>query len=77
MTSAEARSLIIRFIDGDVGPWEWDDFITLRHKDPIVDQLQRDVITLERAYPPTERGGWTSAEGLEKLRDLAKSEPNV
>ncbi|MEO0466258.1 MAG: hypothetical protein AAF216_06925 [Pseudomonadota bacterium] len=74
MTPEAAKSLILRFIEEDEsGIWEWDDFISVGHKDAEVEALQLAVFQLELLYPPV-RSGWISPKGIEQLRLLAIGE---
>lgn len=73
MKKKEISELILRFI-GDLpglGEWEWDDFISIRDKDPEIEAVRRKVLEIEIQYPPEDGRGWCSEEGINKMRKIA------
>lgn len=71
------RKDVARFIRDAVGggfgqnPFEWDGFISCRHKDDIVDAASIIASTIGIACPPEHDGEWCSAEGRRRLLGLA------
>jgi hypothetical protein len=62
--------LIDRFLIGDVGPYEWDDFCSLRGRTPQSEALRTEIAGIGDDFShPTH---WCSEEGIARLRDIAK-----
>lgn len=66
-----AADLIERFVSGAVGPWEWDDFTSLRHRNPAVEALRREVTAVVDVFPRTRPTEWCSAEGVQRFIEIA------
>ena len=70
-TREEAAKAIENFVDGTGGPWDWDDFISVRIADEELEAIRVKCLRTQSEYP----GGpnrWCNDEGLEVLRSLAK-----
>jgi hypothetical protein len=63
--------LIERFVSGASGPREWDDFTSLRHRNPSVEALSREVNAVVDAFPRTRPTEWCSEEGRQRLLEIA------
>ena len=64
--------LIERFLDGRVGPWEWDDFLAGDSSDPVVEAVRARCATLPEDYPRTSPTSFCASEGLAILRELTR-----
>ena len=64
--------LIDRFVNGDVGPYEWDDFCSYRGLTPAMEALRVEIATVEGEYPPTHSREWCSEAGIQRLREIAE-----
>ena len=73
LSPAEAAVVIERFLQGTGEPDDWDDFTSVRCKDPIVEAARLRCISVRDEYPPERSGEYCSAMGLDVLRDLAMS----
>ena len=73
MNKDEIADLILKFIDDaeDLGKWEWDDFTTIRAKDPAVEAIRLAVLEIEQRFPPESNRGWCSEEGIHEMRKIA------
>ncbi len=71
MTPTEASDLIRRFVSGNVGPWEWDDFISVKHKDPRVEAARQEAAETYEVYPATTPNHWCSEAGFQALLAIA------
>ena len=62
---------IENFIDGSGGPWDWDDFISVRIADEELEAIRIECLRTQSDYPggPNE---WCNEEGLDVLRNLAR-----
>jgi len=62
---------IENFVNGSGGPWDWDDFISVRIADEELEAIRIECLRTQFEYP----GGpnqWCNEQGLEVLRNLAK-----
>lgn len=73
MTKTEVADLIVRFIndDGEIGDYEWDDFISCRHSNPEIEAVRMEVCDVEERHRPSAKAAWTTEEGLVELRAIA------
>ena len=70
-TREEIANTIENFVNGSGGPWDWDDFISLRIADEELEGIRIECLRTQSEYP----GGpnqWCNKSGLEVLRGLAK-----
>ncbi len=77
LTVIQAGHLLARFLDGSVGPYEWDDFESVDHADRAAQALVYVVWTMARRFPPeraTECCGNGATRFLQRLADAARSE---
>jgi hypothetical protein len=71
MTRKDAADLIARFLNGTHrNPWEWDDFVSERKSDPIIESVRLRCALLWQEFPPPVKSQYCSDEGLEVLRQL-------
>jgi len=71
LTKTDVQLVIRKFLDGAGGPWDWDDFISLRIADPELEMIRRLAGELPDLYPPVLGVGYCNDEGLEVLRRIA------
>jgi hypothetical protein len=70
-TKDEVAKLIENFVNGSGGPWDWDDFISVRVADEELEAIRIECVRTQSEYP----GGpnqWCNEQGLEVLRSLAE-----
>jgi hypothetical protein len=67
LTPEEVADIIETFLDGTGGRWDWDDFCSIRIKDPDLDAVRRRCVDLheEDPYPAAQYCG---PAGLEIMR---------
>lgn len=63
--------LIERFIDGTIGRWEWDDFTSIRGKEPELEKLRQEIVLIADRFPRTTAREWCSEAGVVELRNIA------
>jgi hypothetical protein len=68
----EVRRLILAFMDGTGGKWDWDDFMSARLDDPELEALQSFASDLPTQFPADEPGHYASAAGLKELRSAVE-----
>jgi len=71
LSPAEAADAIDRFLRATGEPYDWDDFTSVRFKDPEVDAIRLRCIAVRDEYPPDRPGEYCSARGRRVLRELA------
>jgi hypothetical protein len=70
ISKADVRRTIAEFLAGTGGRWDWDDFISIRLKDPELERVRQIAGALPGRFPPDLTGGYCSDEGREVLRQL-------
>jgi hypothetical protein len=65
--------LIRRFLEGRVAPYEWDDFISIRLRDPALEEIRITCANIPKAFPAADRKHYCNQAGLAKLESLARS----
>jgi hypothetical protein len=69
--------LVRQFIQGNVGPYEWDDFLSIPLKDTVLEQLRITCVELPKTHPPTDRNHYCSPAGLMELeKQIQRIEPD-
>jgi hypothetical protein len=68
----EMASIILSFLDGTCGPRDWDDFISIRRRDPEEIFICDYCAFTWRLYPSEKRTEWCNDEGAAALRKLAE-----
>ena len=68
-----AASIIEDFVEGRSDPWAWDDFTSIRKKDPFLESVRAKCVRIPSEHPPRDLGRYCDDEGLEVLRGLARS----
>lgn len=71
-TKEEVYDVISRFLDDSLGEFEWDDFITSNHSDPVIQKIASYAASLSFFYPSKDPLAYCSEEGVTKLNDLLK-----
>jgi hypothetical protein len=68
----KVKTLILAFVDGTSGAWDWDNFMTAHLDDPELTALQSFASDLPTQFPPDEPGHYASAAGRKELRLAAE-----
>ncbi len=72
-TPEEVAEIIERFVAGTASDWEWDDFISVRIRNPQLETIARRCAGLPQEFPPTIGGSYTSADGLAVLQAYVRT----
>ena len=72
-TKAEAARLIVSFVDGSCGVWDWDDFTSARQDDPKVEAARLRLIDIHDEYPSGKSTVYCSPEGISIMLEIAES----
>jgi hypothetical protein len=67
-----AAAIIEAFIDGKPGQWDWDDFTSIKKKDPFLESVRRRCNSVRDEYPPKQAVAYCDATGMEILRGLVR-----
>ena len=73
MTSDDVAQLIASFLDGSAGKWDWDDFISVRQRDPTLEAIRLECAALPDLFPPDKEGRYCGAAGLTRLAVIASA----
>jgi hypothetical protein len=44
--------LLDRFVNDEVSPYEWDDFVSVPEKDPLLEAIRFECASLPERFPP-------------------------
>jgi hypothetical protein len=69
-TATDVADTLKAFLDGRLGNVDWNDFIETPISDPDLEVVRATCAALPDRFPPTERGQWCGAGGLEVVRGL-------
>lgn len=72
MTKLELAQLLESFIDGTCGRWEWDDFTSIRQKDPEIEKWRQELTLFDEKYPRRVATEFCNSEGSDEMLRIAK-----
>lgn len=61
------------FISGDLDQWGWDDFVSIKKKDPFLESIRLRCEDIPFDYPSERKGQYCSDAGLVILRQFARN----
>jgi hypothetical protein len=70
LSTSEIAAIIERFLIDKDGPWDWDDFISIRLSNPEGENIRKICANLPERFPPIISGQYCNEEGLKVLRNL-------
>ncbi len=71
-TRESIADIIERFLDNTYAKYEWDDFISIPLKDPLLEEVRHQCIEVATLYPPDHPlYQWCNDEGRRVLRAIA------
>jgi hypothetical protein len=73
MDAMQVADLIKRFCSGETDDEEWDDFISVRLSDPVLETARRRCANLPVDFPPSQPGEYCGTDGHAVLRHLVKT----
>jgi hypothetical protein len=69
----EVATLIEGFLGNhEIGPHDWDDFVTSRLRSPEIGASRMELAAIEVRYRPAQPGEWCSTAGAQRLREIAE-----
>ena len=71
MNRKQVADLIEAFLNGSIGDWDWDDFVSVKQPDPEMEKIRAQRASLPDDFPPTEEGHYCGPDGLKALQDIA------
>jgi hypothetical protein len=66
-TKSEVAEIIEQFLGGTDGPWDWDDFTSIRIADPELEAIRVRCVEL---HDSTISGQYCGPEGLAEMRRM-------
>ncbi len=79
LTATDVRRILVSFLDGSSGPWDWDDFTSIPVADPTLDSIRERCAGLWQEFPPERPNEYCSDAGADVIqqfiRQLTPSEP--
>lgn len=70
----EIATLIKSFVDGTTNnKWAWDDFVSIRQRDPEIESIRQRILKIDKDYPPTKPNEYCNDEGARALLAIAES----
>jgi hypothetical protein len=67
-TAKDVRDVLVRFLDGTVRPYEFDDFVSVSIGDPRLDAIRERCGGLCAEFPPKLPGHYCGQGGVEVMR---------
>jgi len=71
MTHLEAARLIRAFLDGSIGRWDWDDFISVPKRDKKLEAIRLECAGIPETFPAESANVYCNADGISRLAVLA------
>jgi hypothetical protein len=71
MTKIQIVALIDSFLDGTCGERDWDDFISVKLKDPELENVRERCAAVADVYPAASADAYCSEDGVNLLRAIA------
>lgn len=72
MTRIKLADLLEGFVNGTCGPWEWDDFISVQHKDPEIEKIRLRCEVLDVEFPPRRPHEYCNDDGAAVLMNYVR-----
>ena len=73
MKKEEVATLIKTFLDDSCGEWDWDDFLSVKQKDPEIEKIRLFCAQISDLFPPTKNGEYCNEEGTLALQNFAQA----
>ena len=71
-TNEEVADYIEGCVHGGRDPWDWDDFTSIKIKQPDLDAIRLKCCAIQDEHPPDRDGELCSQTGITALLDLAR-----
>ena len=72
LTAAEVRQILVSFLDGSGGEWDWDDFMSVPIADPTLDSIRERCYGLWQEFPPERPNEYCSDAGAEVIQQFIR-----
>lgn len=70
MNATDLADLIERFLQGTGNDWEWDDFLSVRQRNPRFERIRERCASLPTDFPPSDERHYCSVDGLGVLQSI-------
>jgi hypothetical protein len=68
----EVAELLDRFISGDVGDSDFDDFVSTSSSDPLLEEIRQLLIELPSLYPALDESSYANEDGIQQIGTLSR-----
>ena len=65
--------MLSRFVDSLTTRWEFDDFISMKQSDDVLEKARLYILDIPRLFPPETDSEYASAEGRIKILHVARN----
>jgi hypothetical protein len=72
MTRTKLADLLEGFVNGTCNDWEWDDFISVRQKDPEIEKIRQRCEILGVEFPPKKPHEYCNDDGAAVLMNYVR-----
>lgn len=73
MTKGDLAKLIKSFVDGSCGEWDWDDFTSVKQKDPEIELVRKRINAIPDDFPSDVASHWCNKKGIQVLLEISKN----
>lgn len=70
LTKKQTVEILEQFITNKGSDWDWDDFISIKQKDPEIEKIRQLCAELPERFPPIVSGNYCNEKGLEVLKKI-------
>jgi hypothetical protein len=70
MTPEKIANTIDGFVNGTGRQWDWDDFTSIRLKDPELEAIRQRCVSIPDEFPPANPHAYCSEAGLQEMRRI-------
>jgi len=72
-TKHEVAYLIKSFLDGTCGEWEWDDFTSVKQKEPELEKVRIRLIKIHDEYPSQNPNEYCDDNGVKEMLEIIET----
>ena len=70
MTREEIANTIEGFVNRTGSQWDWDDFTSIRLKDPELEAIRQRCVSIPDQFPSADPHDYCSEAGLQEMRRI-------
>jgi hypothetical protein len=69
-TNEEVIQILQSTLDGTASSLDWDNFVSVQIKDPVLDGIRKMVLFLDDQYPPRNKDEWCNPDGQQVIQKI-------